>query len=1089
MKEQEQKTPSPMYEPAGFYMLRAPTLSANTFKFLTSIDAMATESALQDIRFTDLQQHGYEKVKQLAADPAVQRALLIASVDMLEGLERIQRDTTSPKRIAHVYASILRYLVRMCTRPTPFGLFSGVAVGTLAEQTSAQLGTPAVKLTRTRPDMGWLLALIQQIEENTELLPLLTIVANHTAYIAGSRAIIPYADVYGKGDNRSIALRATDVVKYVIRRAQEPVPYQTLREETRAAFPFASTQQVESLLSQLWQHHFLISDLRPPLTSANPENYVLERLLHLSQPPELTSELAKIVETIKHFDQAATESSTDGDHAQLRDIIARQHTLVTEEIKQTLQVDAALHLEAGQLNHDIGTAVADVTEVLLHLTHAPDGPQHLREYFVAFAERYGMNREVPLLDLLSPEIGLGAPGPYTEPPRDFPLPAQPSTARRTRDMVLCSLLAEVLYKHEMEVELTDERVQALTLWTPAAGTTPPAALEMYLQIHATSRAALDQGEWRGVLTNQSYGGRTFCRFFDVLSDDGVRMLKEYAKREEALSPDCIFAELSYLPTMGHGANVVIRPPLRDYEIVLNTTPSVPPERVIPLQDLVVGIKEDRFYIRSLSLQKEVRVTQSHMLNITRAPNICRFLIEVSQDGQPQPTLFGWGSASDAPFLPRVVRKHIVLHPAQWNVRPSMIEPTGPGNEEARFFSGVQQWREQWHVPRYVYLTQYDNRLLLDLENPLLVAELRHELEKREANESVTLQEMLPDFEHLWMRDTHDQPYMAEMVIPLLLRDRPEAQRDAPKQKQARNSPKQVLSDLERSFLPGEEWTYLKLYVIPRQQDEVIAGPLREIALMLQQQELIDRWFFIRYADPEPHLRVRFHARSEQTRNAVLLTALTWGQQLVRGGLLRNMLLDTYTRETERYGGPRAIAALEDVFTVNSVALTEIIAASYRGDITLDPLLIDVFTLDQFFSMWGLDLSARLIYTQKRTGKHDGKELFRPLRRQLCELLLPWETTHDPLLQEQRTLLQRLCAFQEPVLQHVSTITRTLAAQGELWVDEEQLLSSLAHMQSNRLLGTSRDEELKGYAFWRHTLESLFRRPDKPERPTGEIGHD
>lgn len=1083
-KAQTSSGQPPLYKPAGFYMLRAPTLSADIFKRITSAAALDMDGCLREdeASFHRVRQDGYDTLHTLSADPAVQRALLLASVDMLEGLEHMQHKDLSPKRFERMYSGILRYLVRMSTRPTPFGLFSGVAVGTLAEQTTVQLGTPAVKSTRTRPDMGWLLALIQRVEENEELRPSLTVVANHTAYIAGPRAIIPYADVYGKGDNRAITLRATSVVQYVLLRAREPIPYQTLQKDILFAFPSATMQQVDGLLQQLWQHHFLTSDLRPPLTSADPENYVLERLLQIPQARELALSLKNIVDAIEKIDQAGLEADT----TQVKNVMERQRALAPYESKQLLQTDTSLRLETPQLNSEIGVAVAEAVGTLLKMTSFPHGLSHLREYFNAFVERYGMHVEVPLLDLLSPEIGLGAPGTYMEPPRDFPfpVPAQPSPGKQALDTVLSSLFAEALYNQKIEVELTDDLVQALTQWTPDPENPQPPAMEMYLQIHAVSRAALDRGEWRGVLTNQSLGGRTFCRFFDLLGKDELTMLQAYAKQEEAFAPDCIFAELSYLPKLGHGANVIIRPPLRDYEIVLNTMPSVSPEQVLPLQDLVVGVKGERFYIRSLSQQKAVKVTQSHMLNLGSAPNICRFLLEVSQDGQPQLMLFSWGALSHAPFLPRVVRKKMVFSPAQWNVSQASIESTGPGDEKQRFFTGVQRWRERWHVPRYVYMSEFDNRLLLDLEHPLLVAELQHELKKRGTHTTVTLQEMVPDFEHLWLHDQQGAPYMAELVIPVIAQAQTGAQpADAHHKSTARGSakhPPSVLPDLERRCLPGEEWTYLKLYVLPRQQDEIIAGPLREIVHTLQQQQLIDRWFFIRYVDPEPHLRVRFHARNEQVRNAVLVAALTWGSQLVRAGRLRNSMLDTYTREIERYGGPQAIALLEEVFTVSSLSLADVIAAMYQGEITLDPLTVAVFTLDQVFSMWGMDLSDRLQYIRQYAGQYDGKELFRPRRRQLCELLAPWESDPDPSLMEQRTLLLRLCAPQEPLLQRASARIKALAASGNLWVEVQELLASLAHMHCNRLLGISHDAERQGYAFWRHTLESIARRPARGE---------
>jgi hypothetical protein len=130
----------------------------------------------------------------------------------------------------------------------------------------------------------------------------------------------------------------------------------------------------------------------------------------------------------------------------------------------------------------------------------------------------------------------------------------------------------------------------------------------------------------------------------------------------------------------------------------------------------------------------------------------------------------------------------------------------------------------------------------------------------------------------------------------------------------------------------------------------------------------------------------------------------------------------------------------------------------------------------------MNLSERLQHIQQHAGKHDEKELFRPRRRQLCELLAPWEPDPDPLLMEQRNLLLRLSALQGPLLQRASAHIKALAASGDLWVEEQELLVSLTHMHSNRLLGISPGGERQGYAFWRHTLESIARRPVRGEPP-------
>lgn len=75
-------------------------------------------------------------------------------------------------------------------------------------------------------------------------------------------------------------------------------------------------------------------------------------------------------------------------------------------------------------------------------------------------------------------------------------------------------------------------------------------------------------------------------------------------------------------------------------------------------------------------------------------------------------------------------------------------------------------------------------------------------------------------------------------------------------------------------------------------------------------------------------------------------------------------------------------------------------------------------------------------------------------------------------------LRELVKPQEEGLRALGAQVRKLAEAGKLWVTEETLMGSLAHMHVNRLIGIDRAQEIQAYAFWRHTLESLERRHEK-----------
>jgi lantibiotic biosynthesis protein len=1072
-KQRSPEEPLPLYRSMDFFMLRAPTLSICTYQRLadTSQELARTEANHGELgkNLEAVRQRTYHEISHLIAQSRIEQALLVASPSLFESLAQLQYTAPSSRRVQRTYASVLRYLVRMSTRPTPFGLFAGIALGRFADETTVQLANPSVERTFTRPDMQWLIEFVEQIEQTQEYVQQLRVVINQAVHIVGSRALLSFARGNEKEQLHSITLQMNSAVKYILERANHLVPYQQLCGELQLAFPQLSEEQMQRILRQLLAHSFLITDLKPPLTHPYPAYYVLERLSSLARARFSRETFEAILACMAEIDRAGFGGSS----LPFQQLVEQQKQL-HKGVAPTYQLDAVLNVKEPDLNKAIGAAAAQAAETLVRLANSACPISPLQKYRTLFLDRYGVNAEIPVLDLLNEETGLGVPSFYHEEPDEYFRQASSPLYAKKKSAILTAWLASSLAQGTLEVELDEHILSQLAPPGPMAHSYE--ALDMYCQVQACSREAIDNGDWRLVINNIYPGGRTFGRFLHLFPEKGMASLREYHQQEEHLSPDVIFAELNYLLPVGHEMNMLVRPLLRSSEIAINTMPFLEQEQVIPLRDLVVGVSDDRFYLRSLRLGKKVIVCQGHAHNVMRAPFLCRFLLDVSRD-RPPLLGFEWGALRMSPFLPRVVQKRVVLSQAQWRLYSSDIAENNAENEEAEWFCRVQEWRKKWRVPRYVYLVDADQRLLLDLEHPCFLAELHRALKQARSDEGVCLQEMLPAFEHLWLRDTKNEPYVSELIVPLILQRKGQKSAEMMNFKEVRGQyryPPRALNERERHLLPGEEWTYLKLYSGAKHQNEIIAGPLREMVNTLEAQGLISDWFFIRYADPQPHLRLRFHAANPQARDQLLTTTLAWGRDLVEHGFIQRLNVEGYDRETARYGGPEAIDTIERFFSANSKVVSDLIAGRYAKHITLDPLIVAVFSLDQFFASWGVGTLERLHFTQAYTHQYEYREIFRSLRKCLLSLMLQEETQPDSDVKRQKTLLQAIISGQTPVVRQTAQQIRTLIEGGQLWGSESSILMSLAHMHLNRLLGAEPEQERKVYACWRYALESTQR---------------
>jgi thiopeptide-type bacteriocin biosynthesis protein len=67
---------------------------------------------------------------------------------------------------------------------------------------------------------------------------------------------------------------------------------------------------------------------------------------------------------------------------------------------------------------------------------------------------------------------------------------------------------------------------------------------------------------------------------------------------------------------------------------------------------------------------------------------------------------------------------------------------------------------------------------------------------------------------------------------------------------------------------------VKLYGPRNLEDALISGSLQTFAENAVSSGLADSWFYIRYTDPDTHLRLRFHGSPERLTSLLYLTFVT-----------------------------------------------------------------------------------------------------------------------------------------------------------------------------------------------------------------------
>ncbi len=1038
-----------LYRPLDWALIRAPLLPVETYLGLRPAGGGGNRPPEAD-RQRSLQ-------RLLTTDARIAAAVAVGSPSLFDALERSGLAGADAARRS---AKLLRYLIRMSSRPTPYGLFAGVGIARWGAATSLSLSRERPR-TRTRPDMAWLLRLVFRLESEPEVRAQLRYLANPRVLARAGRMYLPApAPSTDGGPGAAVSVRETPVVTAALELARTPIEHERL-VAALAARPGATAEKAERLVEELWRQTLLLTDLRPPLTGVNPAEYVARRLADVPAAEQAREQLAAALAAMAAWDQLPWERAADGYRA-----LARPADPGGGGTPVAPQVDMALPLNGCEISRAVAGEAARAAELLLRLTPLPDGLPHLAAYRDAFEARYGHEREVPLLELLDPGFGLGPP----------PLHAHGASGpdpRRAgqRNQALHDLAVRALRDRNLVVDLDDDMLSQLETCSPGPGNVP-SSLDLSLFVAAASAAELDAGRFQVVVgpnLGATAAGRNLGRFADLLGEQALAGLGEIGSAEQAHRPGARWAELVYLPGHFRSANVTVRPHPRRYEIAVGATPGVGPSRVIPLGELVVGIRAGRFYVRWPRYDADVIGCAGHMLNNMAAPDVCRFLDDVRGDRLAQLSGFDWGPASALPVLPRVQAGRIVLSLARWRLgRRAAQELAGGGPGE--FPGRLAGWRQRWQVPRYACLRFADNRLLLDLEDPAQADELSAELAKVEGAGQVVIEEALPGPDGAWMPGPAGR-FISEIVVPLVLRP-PDVTGSS-----ARPVPARLATTRDRIRAPGSDWLFAKLYCPRALHDDLLTGPVPELCEQALAADTADDWFFIRYADPDPHLRLRFHGQPDRLTGKLLPEVLAWADALLTGGLCSRLCLDTYDREVERYGGPAAMSLAESVFGADSRFTVEALRLSRTGVLGFDLTTLGVLSIDQLLGSLGASPAERLAWYRERVpARNASGQDYRQRQAALRALL------GDPghlLRQPGGDALARAFAARDQQISRLALQLHELAGAGQIAQPATALYGSHVHMHCNRLLGPGGPPEDQIIGLLQRTRYGLSQAPLTP----------
>lgn len=816
---------------------------------------------------------------QVREHPLLGAAISDASPSLMQRIDRIYRVGGNRREVRRVVRSCIRYVLRAQSRATPFGLFAAVTTTPFTSTVSGHIGDHHRPVTQV--STAWTRSAVERLEAcEAQFTARLLVLSNNLAVLRGGRIIVEHQPEPGTDRGRRSSLRLTVPADAALEAARTPTPWSEVEATLNATFPDRE-DSVHTLVETLVRHRVLLTCLHPPLDSPDPLGHLIAAA-HNADAGHYPR-AAKILAHLENAHQALREHDTSPSPTKRAALMGHARTMLTDVAPADTPTGVDLRLESDlELPRAIAWQVQGATAVLTRLSPLREGTSNWRDYHRRFCERYGIGALVPVDELTDPDRGLGLPSGFV----GTRLPDPPAEALSERDTILLDLAQRATLDGAGEIVVDDTLLGRL-------GADRPDLVwphtEVRVRVHASSREAMNTGDFDVRVAGVSRGaGTTVGRFLDLLPSPGREALHELYQRLPTLRQDAVLAQLT-CPSASARGDQVSRAP-----VVLPTHLSLGQHhrdgaRTLSMADLAVTADPHHLHLVTRHGLKPVEPVVFNAIEFTRAAHpLLRFLAELPWNRAAMPVPFDWGAATHLPYLPRVRWQQCVLAPARWRLDAhSFPGPEAPWRE---WVDHLNRWRTTQRVPVQVELGENDQRLRVDLDRPAHQDLVRTELGRQGR---IFLRETSTDQDLGWLGGRAH-----EIVTTLTAEQEPIPVRRRPGSAHPRIG----------EHLPGGSgWCSMKLYGHPDHAIGLITHEFPRLSL---------DWWFLRYQDPEPHLRLRVRI----TGSDQIQVVHDWTSALRHRGLVAALIHDTYTPESGRFGPQPAIEAVEELFVADSNAV-------------------------------------------------------------------------------------------------------------------------------------------------------------------------
>lgn len=342
------------YSCNDIFMVRTPSLPASVFSDFVQFEGNDVENFLQQTPFRDF----------------MDKSILLSSRELYNAKKRNLQSSTKKSKARNL--ARIKFLIRACTRPTPYGLFAGAALGEFCENPNIE---PLViderkAILECRADYSWLSHFIYEMENNPSVYPQLQLRFNNNCYVSGDRLKNPHHSNHGflmpeETVTERTHMRNTPLITYVKQQAQTFIRYDLLKSRIQSKYPGVPEEKIISTINALMENEVLLSNLRAPANCENGLEYVLKILAPIEGIDRQKETLQKINTLIN---QMNGELEIDQVNAKtIESVYTLMDGLLNQKNeKDLLAVNKGMVLQQNKLPYQVKEIVEQFVEALTY---------------------------------------------------------------------------------------------------------------------------------------------------------------------------------------------------------------------------------------------------------------------------------------------------------------------------------------------------------------------------------------------------------------------------------------------------------------------------------------------------------------------------------------------------------------------------------------------------------------------------------------------------------------------------------------------------------------------------------------------------